>query len=224
MSFIKDNYYMLVYAITLFVSLASYRKYYDTVLKYFPIIIAYTFFNEVLGYLVRTYDEISFFQNVQYSNFNDVIYNIYALIFFAFFYRVYWQLIHNKRYKKYIFSFFFIFLIAYIVSTFFQNPLETNLYYALAISSWLLVICIVLYFKDKKELDEDIYQAHNLMFWVSLALFIFYSIFPVIYVIGYTQYEIWVKYDLRSLLNVLIVIMYTLFIFGFLKSRKLAFR
>ncbi|SNR30854.1 hypothetical protein SAMN04488009_1122 [Maribacter sedimenticola] len=215
---------MLVYAITLFVSLASYRKYYDTVLKYFPIIIAYTFFNEVLGYLVRTYDEISFFQNVQYSNFNDVIYNIYALIFFAFFYRVYWQLIHNKRYKKYIFSFFFIFLIAYIVSTFFQNPLETNLYYALAISSWLLVICIVLYFKDKKELDEDIYQAHNLMFWVSLALFIFYSIFPVIYVIGYTQYEIWVKYDLRSLLNVLIVIMYTLFIFGFLKSRKLAFR
>lgn len=224
MSFIKDNYYMLVYAITLFVSLASYKKYYDTALKYFPIIIAYTFFNEVLGYLVRTYDEISFFQNVKYSNFNDVIYNIYALIFFAFFYHVYWQLIRNKRYKNYIISFFIIFLTAYIVSTFFQNPLETNLYYALAISSWLLVTCIIFYFKDKKELHEDILQVHNLMFWVSLALLIFYSIFPVIYVIGYTQYEIWVQYELRSILNVLIVVMYSLFIFGFLKSRKLAFR
>lgn len=224
LSFIKDNYYMLIYAVTLFISLATYRKYYDTALKYFPIIIAYTFFNEVLGYLVRTYDEISFFQNVKYSNFNDVIYNIYAIIFFCFFYHVYWQLIHNKRYKNWIIICSMIFLLSYALSTLFQNPLETNLYYALAISSWILVFCIVLYFKDKNQRKQNIFQPHNLMFWVSVALFIFYSIFPIIYVIGYTNYEIWSTYKLRSLLNVLIVIMYSLFIFGFLRGRKLAFR
>jgi len=80
---------MIIYVDTLFISLTTYEKYYNTALKYFPIIIAYTFFNEELGYLVRTYDEISFFQNIKYSNFNDVIYNIYAIIFFCFFYFVY---------------------------------------------------------------------------------------------------------------------------------------
>ncbi len=215
---------MIVYAVTLFISLATYKKYYDTALKYFPIVIAYTFFNEVLGYLVRTYDEISFFQNVKYSNFNDVIYNIYAIIFFCFFYFVYRQLIHNNSYKKWILISTIISLLAYLISTIFQNPLETNLYYALAISSWLLVFCVILYFRDKVQQQEDLFQIHNLMFWVSLALLVFYSIFPVIYVIGYTDYETWMKYELRSVLRVLIVIMYSLFIFGFIKGRRLAFR
>jgi len=35
---------MIVYAVTLFISLTTYRKYYDNAFKYFPIIIAYTFF------------------------------------------------------------------------------------------------------------------------------------------------------------------------------------
>ncbi|MEH6769201.1 hypothetical protein [Maribacter arcticus] len=224
MSFIKDNYYMIIYAVTLFISLTTYKKYYDTALKYFPIIIAYTFLNEVLGYLVRTYDEISFFQNVKYSNFNDVIYNIYAIIFFCFFYFVYRQLIHNRSYKKWIIISTIISLLAYLTSTIFQNPLETNLYYALAISSWLLVFCVILYFKDKVQQQEDLIQKHNLMFWVSIALIIFYSVFPIIYVIGYTDYDTWTKYELRSVLRVLIVIMYSLFIFGFIKGRRLAFR
>ena len=215
---------MLVYAVTLFISLTTYRKYYDTALKYFPIIIAYTFFNEVLGYLVRTYDEISFFKNVKYSNFNDVIYNIYAIIFFCFFYLVYRQLTHNIQYKKLIVICAITSLLSYIISTIFQNPIETNLYYALAISSWLLVFCIILYFKDKMEQGEDLFQVHNLMWWVSLSLVIFYSIFPVIYIIGYTDYEVWMKYELRAVVRFLIVIMYGLFIFGFLKGRRLASR
>lgn len=224
LSFIKENYFMLVYAVTLFISLATYRKYYDTALKYFPIIIAYTFFNEILGYLVRNYNEISFFENIKYSNVNDVIYNIYAVIFFCFFYYVYRQLIHNSRYKKWIIKATIISLLAYTISTIFQNPIETNLYYALAISSWLLVFCIILYFKDKIQQREDLFQAYNLMCWVSLALLIFYSIFPVIYIIGYTDYDTWLKYELRSMLRVLIVIMYSLFIIGFLKARRLSFK
>jgi len=62
------------------------------------------------------------------------------------------------------------------------------------------------------------------MFRISLALLLFYSIFPVIYIIGYTDYDTWLKYELRSVLNKLIVIMYNRFIFGLLKGRRLAFR
>ena len=144
--------------------------------------------------------------------------------FFCFFYFVYRQLIHNRSYKKWIIISAIISLLAYLISTIFQNPLETNLYYALAISSWLLVFCIILYFKDKAQQQQELFQIHNLMFWVSLALLVFYTVFPVIYVIGYTDYETWIKYELRSVLRVLIVIMYSLFIIGFMKGRRHAFR
>lgn len=222
-TFVQENYYMLVYALTLFVSLATYRKYYDTALKYFPMIITYTLLNEILGYLVRTYDEISFFNEMKFSNYNDVIYNIYAIIFFSFFYHVYRQLISNVKYKKWITHGTFIMLTGYVISAQFQSPLDTNLYYALGIGSYILVFCVALYFVDKKEKNHNLIQPHNLMFWVSISLVTFYSIFPIIYIIGYTNYQIWEAYGLRSILRALIVIMYSLLIVGFLKGRRLAF-
>jgi len=221
--FISKNYFMIGYALALIVSLATYKKYFDTALKYFPIIIAYTFLNELLGFLVKEYDEISFFQNLRYSNINEIIYNIYAIIFFLFFFYVYWELIDNSKYKKWIIVTSVLTLLAYAISTFFQNPIETNLFYATAIGSWSLIFCIILYFKDKANKNIKLYQPFNLMFWISVALLIFYSTFPIIYIIGYTAYELWEKYDLIILLRVLIVVMYSLFIIGFIKGRRRAF-
>ena len=215
---------MIGYAVTLIVSLVTYRKYYDTALKYFPIIIAYTFFNEILGFLVRNYDDISFFKNLKYSNVNEIIYNIYAVIFFAFFYHVYWRLIKNTTYKKWVVIAALITLFAYGISLIFQNPIETNLFFAIAIGSWALVFCVILYYYDKLLQHQHLLQPHNLMFWVSLSLLIFYSIFPFLYLIGYTDYETWAEYNLRSVLRALIVIMYGFLIIGFLRGRRLAFR
>lgn len=155
---------------------------------------------------------------MKYSN-----YNIYAIIFFYYFYYVYWQLITNPKYKKWIIYGTIITFCSYAVSTIFQNPLDTNLYYALGVGSYVLVFCIGLYFKEKMDKSNSTIQ-HNLMFWVSISLFIFYSIFPILYVIGYTDYQTWINYGLRSVLKLLIVIKYTLLIIGFLKGRKLAFR
>jgi hypothetical protein len=223
-TFLKENYFMIGYAVTLMVSLVTYRKYYDTALKYFPIIIAYTFFNEILGFLVRNYDDISFFKNLKYSNVNEIIYNIYAVIFFAFFYHVYWRLIKNTTYKKWVVIAALITLFAYGISLIFQNPIETNLFFAIAIGSWALVFCVILYYYDKLLQHQHLLQPHNLMFWVSLSLLIFYSIFPFLYLIGYTDYETWAEYNLRSVLRALIVIMYGFLIIGFLRGRRLAFR
>lgn len=215
---------MLLYAITLFISLVTYRKYYDTTLKYFPIIIAYTFFNEIVGYLVRNYDDISFITNLKYRNVNEIIYNIYAAIFFAFFYHVYWRLTVNKALKTYIKIGSFVTVLAFLISLIFQNPMKTNLFYAIAIGSWILVFCIILNYIDKTILQQKLLQPYNLMFWVSLSLLIFYSIFPILFIIGYTDYNTWVEYELRTVLRVLIMVMYSLLIIGFLKARKMAFQ
>ena len=221
---VKDNFFLIGYGIALVISLAYYRRYFDTVLKYFPILIAYTFLNEFLSYIVKQNEQLSFFDDLKYTDITEVIYNIYAIIFFSFFYYVYWRLLSNKKYKNWIVIATGVVLLSYVVSCFYQNPAKTNLFYATAIGSWILVLCILLYFLDKRHHKENMVQPYNLMFWVSLALLIFYAIFPVIYLIGYLDYAIWETYHLRLVLRILIVFMYTLFIVGFLRGRRHSFR
>lgn len=223
--FLKENYFLIGYAITLVVSLAFYRRYFDTVLRYFPILITYTFLNEFFGYMVKTNQELSFFpEDLEYSSDNEILYNIYAVVFFGFFYFVYWQVISNEKFKKWIVIGGSITAISYVVSCFFQPPMDTQLFYATAIGSWVLAFSILLYFLDKSRNKEKIVQPYNLMFWVSLALLIFYAIFPAIYLIGYLDYASWEAYHLRLVLRILIVIMYTLFTVGFLRGRRHSFR
>lgn len=201
-----------------------YRRYFDTVLRYFPILITYTFLNEFLGYMVKINQELSFFpQELKYSSYNEILYNIYAVVSFGFFYHVYWKLIWNNTYKKWIIIGSCIYAIAYIVSCFFQSPMDTQLFYATALGSLILVFFILLYFQDKINNKRKIIQPYNLMFWVSLSLLIFYSMFPALYLIGYLNYPVWEAYDLRSVLRVLIVIMHSLFIIGFFKGRRHSF-
>ncbi len=221
--FAKENYFLIGYGITLVISLAYYRRYFDTVLKYFPILITYTFLNELLGYLIKTQKYVSFFDDLQYNTFNDIIYNIYSVVFFAFFYYVYWQLVSTKKNKNWIKYGAVLTLLSFIVSCFFQNPKEISLYYATAFGSGVLVFCILLYFRDKRVRKEALIQQHNLMFWVSIALLIFYSIFPLLYLTGYLDYATWQKYNLRSVLRVLIVIMHSVFIIGFIKGSRHSF-
>lgn len=220
--FIKDHYFLVAYAITLVVSLLYYERYFDTTLKYYPILIAYTFLNELLGYLIKKYPQYSFFDDLKDSNINELIYNIYAFIFFCFFYLIYWQLVQNSRFKKWIIIGFWITTLSYVISCFFQNPIATNLYYATATGSWVLIFCVILYFRDKHLSGKSLVQSTNLMFWLSISLLIFYSIFPILYLIGYLDYPTWVNYNLLTVLRLLIIIMYTLQIIGFVKGRKRA--
>lgn len=224
LSILKNHYFLGVYGLTLVVSILTYRKYFDTVLKFYPILIAYTFLNELLGYLIKSNPEFTFFQDLNDSNINEVIYNIYGIVLFTFFYIVYWNLVSNKKYKSIILIAAGIALISHVISIFFQNPMDTNLFYATAISSWMLILCILLYFKDKHMANQNIVQPYNLMFWVSLALFVFYTIFPFLYLIGYLNYDIWRDYQLLTVIRILILLMYAILIVGFLKSNRRAFK
>lgn len=223
MNILKENYFLIVYGATLLISLYKYRTYFDTILKYFPILIAYTFLNELLGYLIKNHPGYSFFKDLNYSSINEVIYNIYGIVFFAFFYYVYWRIISKHEYKKKILIAAVVAFLSYLLSCFFQNPIKTNLFYATAVSSCILIFCILLYFNNKRINNENIIQPFNLMFWVSLSLLIFYSIFPFLFLIGYLDYETWGKYQLLTVLRILIITMYSILNIGFLKSVRRAF-
>lgn len=222
-NFLAKYYFLPIYLISLVLSIVKYPRYFDTELKYLPIILAYTFLNELLGGLIREYPSISLFEKIEHSSYNMLIYNIYSVIFFCYFYYVYWKLIENKKYKNWIFKGAIVILISFVISCFFQNPFDIDLFYADSISSWFLIFCIVLYFLDKHMKKEKIVQKYNLVFWVSLSVFVFYTVFPVLFLTGYLNYDLWLKLELRTVLRSLIIIMHFFLCIGFLVNKRRAF-
>ncbi len=222
-NFLKLNYFVIGYGITFLVSLYHYRKYYDTVLMFLPILFAYTFLNELLGFFIRYFPGFSILTDVDNSSINEIIYNLYDLIFFPFFYYVYWKLIRNQTYKKYIVFGFFIVVTSYLINCFFQNPLVAPLYYANAVGCFTLVFCIVLYRIDKRKIGLKSGSIHNLVTWISIGLLLFHSIFPFLFLTGHLKYEVWEAYYFKTAVRILVVIMYGLFTVGLVKSKRSAF-
>jgi len=219
--FISKHYFLVIYGITWFFSVANYKKYFDTVLKYFPILIAYTFLNELLGTLVLL-EEFALF--AKYSAKNALVYNIYSIIFFPYFFFVYWKLIENSYYKNWIKYLALTTILSVLINSSFTNPLIEPLYFTIVYASIILVICITFHALDKKNKGSWNFEKYNLIRWISTGLIVFYTIFPIIFLINFFNKYLWIKYNLGAFQKILIVIMYVLFCIGFSISRRRSFR
>ena len=220
----KEHYFVPFYLVAWIVSVVTYRKFFDTVLKYFPVFIAYTFFTELLGYFIKYHEEFQFFSDERYSWRNIIIYNVYQVVTFLFFYWVYWKTVNSTQYKNWIKYGGMVAMAGYLISLVFQNPFYTGLYYADILGSLVLLMCIVFYFKEKKGETNPYPQRYNLLYWVSIGNFIFYLFAPYIILLGYIRYDLWAVNNLHSKLVALILLMYTLFIIGMLIGKRKAFR
>jgi hypothetical protein len=221
--FIKEEYFLIVYCVTLIIAIFSYRKYFDTPLKYFPIIIAYTLFNELLGYFIRYNEDFTFFAKKELLAANDLIYNIYNIIFYTFFFWIFWQLTKAKKNKRLVTIGITISFISYFLSLFYQDPTKILLFYASSISGIILFLFVILYLSESKSDWDWKTQKYNLMFWTSLGLGVFHLFFPVLILIGFLSYETWEELHFRTILKILIILMYFLFSIGFIKCRKRSF-
>lgn len=219
-----ENFFFLFYILTWIVSVLTYKKYFDTPLKFFPIYVAYVIFTELLGYFILNFEEFSFFSEEEYSWHNIIIFNVYQLIMLSFFFWLYLKFIHKKAHRKYVIIAIIITALSYLVSLFFQNPLHSSLYYADIMASFTLILCIALYFKERKWEGKLDTLQYSLMFWISLGLLIFHLIVPFLFLVGYVNYEVWKVYHFRQILWVLISVMYSLFTIGLIVSKRRAFR
>ena len=222
--FISEHYILPFYMIIWLVAMARYNTYFDTPLKYYPMYLMYTFLTELLGYFIKFHDEFQVVSDGEHNWYNVIIYNIYAVISFLFFYYIYWRIVQNKKYKEWIKIGAGICLASYIVSLFFQDPFYSNLYYADLIASMILLVNIGFYFKEKWMEPSSYPMKDNLMFWMSLGLAIFHIFFPFLHIIGYEAPEIWINYNFRDILKILILIMYGSFLLGVLIHKRRAFR
>lgn len=218
-----ENTFVPIYGVALVVALIYYPKYYNTPLKYLPILFVYTFLNELLGVLIYRYDLFSLFVNDIYSYYTWVIYNIYNIVFYLYFYYVFWCFIENENHKKFIGFGGIFFIVVSLINPFFQNFLIESQVFAYVVGGLALLLCTLLYFLQLCGVPKTFYVSRDILFWLSIGLSIFY--------VGYLPIKI-VRYfnaahgfnefvHLRKIHLSLILIMYVCFIIGFLRMRRI---
>ena len=217
------NYYFLFYLIALVVSLVNYKKFVDTPLRFFPLLIAYTLFNEILGYFILHFEDFSFFDKEEYNWHNVIIYNIYQLVFLSYIFWLYHEVVKNKKHKTIIKIGIFATFLSYSISLFFQDPFHSDLYYADCMSSIVIVMAIILHFKEIKRTKSGM-NRYNLMIWINWGILVLNLFFPFYILNGYLNVEFFLQYHLRQVLWGVVSAMYSLFIIGFIISKRSAFR
>ena len=219
---ILENASQPLYALTLLVALIKYPKYYTTPLKYFPILLMYTFLTELLGYFTKHYEvfHISIFSS--FIRHNVIIYNIYNLVFFSYFFYVYWSYIDHKKYKKYIIFAAILYLLVSLINPFFQSfKLESQVYSYLA-GAFAILICIILFFMEHRNSSKKLDYRFTGIKWISIGLLIFYLGYAPIKASRFYNYT----YQLNEYVHIrrihlsLIVLMYICFIIGFLRMKR----
>jgi len=220
--FFKGKFHILFYGIALIFSVVKYRKYFDSALKYLPLIIGYTFLTEILGELIRQNEnfQIIYLDTKHFFN-NNLIYNIFDIIFFLYFYAVFWGTSEEVRNRKIIKYGAAIFIVFSIVNPFFLDFMLFPQIYALTIGSIILIISILIYFQEIKHRKKEIIDFTNLQFWISTGLLVFYIFYPAITIIGMYYPELYRRMHIRPMSHTLIVLMYGCFIIGFLKMRRM---
>ena len=211
--------FLLLYAGVVVVSLIKYRKYFDTPLRFFPVVLMYNLLTEILGVLVFTSSQWSIVLKELYYNNNWLIYNIYAILYFLYFLFVYRAYMQNEGVKTGLrFGIVAYFLIA-VVNFFLQDFVtETQLYSYMAGGLLILVASGAYLVQEFGKNETRGLRKNNLLNWLSLGNFIFYlGYLPIKYV----RSEIadfalpnfaWIRYFHLGL----IYVMYGCFLVGFL--------
>ncbi len=177
-------------------------------------LIGYTLLTEILGILIRDFDTFQIIYLEEYYSANYFIYNIYDVVFFLYFYFVFWKRIQNSKYRSIIKFAAIIYIIATLINPFFQNVFIFPQIYASTIGSAVLIICILLYFRESRQKGR---KKSKLLTWISIGLLIFNVFFPMIMLAGRFDYDLYEKLNFQQLHYLLIVAMYSCFIIGFLK-------
>ena len=179
-------------------------------------IIAYTLLSEILGYFIADFESFQIIYSDKYPFANNLIFNIFDIIFFLYFYFVFWKAITNSTHRKIIKYGSILFVISSLINPFFQSILILPQVYAITIGSLLLITFCIFYFRQTIATKK----SNCLMLWTSIGLLIFYSFYPIIMAIGIYHYEFYQRFHLNQLNRLLIAIMYVCFIIGFLKMKR----
>lgn len=194
-----------------------FKKSFEIKLKYFTLFLVFMLLFEVIADLVHSVLELD----------NVIVYNILTFLEFnslLFFIK---DITHFKSTKKVITRLTAVFNIIYFLSTIyyivFHSYLQIYNEIASISGSFMITIAIFLFFKDFINSDKIANYKKSLSFWISSGLLIYYlGTIPITSIMNY-MHGIKDKTEVIFLFNIqyiLLVIMYSVFIFGALWSQK----
>lgn len=211
-----------LYGIALVLSIIKYPKYFDSKLKYLPILFFYTFLNELLGVLIRNYGEFSLISKDIYLDYNWLIYNLYMVIFYLYFYYIFYAYVESRKEQITICYGGIFFLTICSINVFFEDLTKIPQVYAYVAGGLVLIYCLVVYLTKFSALPDIFRNKENILFWLSTGLLIFYIGYLPIKIIRYMNtIEGLTPNPLVKRIHLsLIIICYTCFVIGFLRMKK----
>ena len=197
------------YGVTLILALYRFRKYFDTPLKFFPIIVCYTLITELLGYFIRKYDEYDIFFNEMYARYNVPIYNIYNIVFYLYWFYVFGSYLRNESTRHHYRTGVLLFIAVAVINPIFQDFFLGPQFYTYIAGAVLLFVYILSYLWQQFNLGQGFLAKQDLLSWIGLGLLVFY--------IGYLPIKfarhLYALQGLRSESEIIRPIIFTLIIF-----------
>lgn len=218
---ILRNSFLYVYGASIFFALFSYSKYFDSSLKYLPILLAYTFLNELLGSLIRQNPDFNPVISGFYASYTRVFYNIYVSIFILYFLFIYYNFFKNDNYKKIIKLLSISYIVSVIICLFFQDYMIEFQLYPTIYGSVILTYCSIQYLIKQPRTLRLKFAEESLLFWLSIGLLMFtLGVMPILIynsTLDFQDKEVYFK--LKRVHIIIVDVMYCCFIYGFIQMK-----
>lgn len=155
-----------------------------------------------------------------YYEYNTIIFNLFDIIYYLYFLYVFYYTSKKSVSRKIIKYGAAIFVLACILNLFFQDMLTEPKSYVIIVGSIFLVYAAVIYVIGASGKEQKISISKNLLFWISLGIIAFYSIYPVnMYILSF-EFELFKSYSLSIFHHSMIGVLYMCYIIGFILMTK----
>ncbi len=152
---------------------------------------------------------------------NKFIYNLYYLIHFSFFFYIFMKMIENDRFKKNIKIGLVVFWVFFLSDFVFAGIFQSSFARTYIAGAAILIFCIILYYISILQSSLVLVIKNDLLFWISVGLFLFYIGYIPIKIIKTWFYKPDSFFEFLLVIQFsLIIVMYLFFLTGFLWMKK----
>ncbi len=203
--------FLTLYLVVFVISLIRFPLYKDSPLKYFPLILLFTVITEFLGGYIRDFIGTS----------NLIIFNIYYFFYFTLFHYVFLKAIEEAHFKKYIKVGIVLFWISYLRDILLVDIFNYSFIASYIVGAGVLIFCIILYYISVLQSSLVLVIKNDLLFWVSVGLFLFYIGYLPIKIMRTLFFDLTKFYLILLIIQFsLIIVMYLFFLIGFIWMKK----
>ena len=190
-------------------SIWCFKRYRKDYLIGLPIFLSYTFLNEIRG---------AYF-HIEGSN-NNLQYTIAAILSFSYFMYIYYSFINTPKYKRFIKIASILYICTIPINLFYANILVHPLLLSYFTGGVIIILCATLFLVEliKKSTITNI--KHELFFWISAGLLLFYIGYLPIKFSRYYMSDINFLTIVLTIQYFLIIILNIFYCSGFLYSNR----